>query len=131
MGANSDVVQQALGTIIMRDLSAAEAVVAQDFVWHIPGRSVIGGDAVGAAGWADKLHRLLGAGLRPQLLTMLEGDEQVAVLQRNVAEAGDHSLDVRVVNLFTVRDGKVSRLETFFGDQHAVEAFWNAVLVEA
>ena len=38
------------------------------------------------------------------------------------------TLDVRVVNLFHVEDGKVTRLETFFGDQPAAEAFWNSVL---
>ena len=65
---------------------------------------------------------------RPTALELLEGEQHVAAVQRNTATSGAHSLDVRVVNLFTIEDGKVARLDTFFSDQPAAEAFWSAVL---
>ena len=127
MTTNTDIVQQALAAVRTGDASSYAALVAEDCVWHIPGSSSISGDVTGAAAWSEKLQRLLGAGLQPQVLAMLEGDDHVAVLQRNTAEVGEHRLDVQVVNLFTIADGKVARLDTFFGDQPAAEAFWNAV----
>jgi ketosteroid isomerase-like protein len=76
----------------------------------------------------SRLTQLLDAGLQPQVVAILEGEEHVAVLQRNTASANGATLDVQVVNLFTVADGKVARLDTFFGDQRAAEDFWNAAL---
>jgi ketosteroid isomerase-like protein len=124
----TEVVQKALGAVRGGDLEAASAVVTDDFVWHIPGRSSIAGDARGVAEWAEKLARLLGAGLQPTLLDMLEGKEGVVALQHNTAQSGSHTLDVSVVNVFTLSDGKVSRLDTYFGDQEAADTFWRAAL---
>ena len=125
---NIEIVQGALGAARAGDASSFDTHIAEDFVWHIPGTSSISGDAIGAAAWSEKLSRLIGAGLQPQLLSMLEGPDHVAVLQRNTADVDGHRLDVQVVNLFTITAGKVARLDTFFSDQPAAEAFWNAVL---
>lgn len=128
MATNTEIVQQALAAVRGGDLDAARAVVHEDFVWHIPGTSPISGDTTGVEAWSAQLQRLLGSGLQPQMLAMLEGPEHVAAIQRNTAEAGGHTLDVKVVNLFSIRNGKVARLDTFFGDQRAAETFWSGVL---
>lgn len=123
-----DIVQQALTAVLTGDLDAAREVVAEDFVWHIPGASKIAGDAAGPDGWGDRLRLLFAHGLQPQVIEAFEGDQRAVVLQRNVARSGERSLDVQVVNVFTVEEGKVRRLDTFFGDPDAVERFWDAVL---
>ena len=128
MSTNLDLVQRALGAVRTGDLDAAASVVADDFVWHIPGSSPIAGDVTGAEAWSAKLHQLLGAGLQPQVLAMLEGESHVAAYQRNTASAGGHELDVEVVNLFTIVDGRVARLDTFFSDQAAADRFWTGAL---
>jgi uncharacterized protein len=124
----AELVQQALAAVRTGDLERAREVVSDDFVWHIPGTSTISGDAVGAEQWSTKLAQLLAAGLQPQLIEMLEGESFVAAVQRNTATATTATLDVQVVNLFTVTGGKVARLDTFFGDQVAAEAFWNVAM---
>lgn len=128
MGTNTDLVMQVLGAMRSGDVDAAARHVSDDFVWHIPGSSAISGDAVGFTALAQKMQRLVGAGLRPEVLAVLEGESHVANLQRNVAEAAGHRLDQQVVNLFTIADGTITRLDTFFSDQPAAEAFWDAVL---
>lgn len=128
MGANADLVMQVMGAVRAGDVDVAAPHVSDGFVWHIPGGCAISGDVQGLAGLAQKMQRLVGAGLQPQVLAMLEGESHVANLQHNVAEAGGHRLDQQVINLFTVSDGKISRLDTFFSDQPAAEAFWDAVL---
>lgn len=128
METNGDVVMAALGAVRGGDLARASELVSDAFVWHIPGTSSISGDATGVEEWSTKLNRLLAAGLQPALIELLVGDGHVAAVQRNTATNGDHSLDVRVVNLFSLEEGKITRLDTFFSDQPAAEAFWNAVL---
>jgi len=128
MGANTDLVGELMGAVRGGDVEAASQLVTDDFVWHIPGTSAISGDAVGVEAFAQKLRRLVEAGLRPEVLDVLEGSSHVANLQRNVAESGGHRLDQRVLSVFTITDGKVSRFDTFFSDQPAAEAFWDAVL---
>ena len=126
--SNVEVVQQAMAAVRTGDTEGQQRLVAPDFVWHLPGSGKLGGDLHGAQAWAERLSTLLGAGLQPQLLGMLEGGDHVAALQRNTASVDGHELDVQVVNLFTVRDGQVARLDTFFGDQPHAEAFWESVL---
>lgn len=125
---NTETVQQALGAVRTGELDRARELVHDDFVWHIPGTSTISGDARGVEEWATKLAKLLGAGLQPQVIAMMESESHVAAVQRNTASAGSATLDVLVVNLFTMAEGKVSRLDTFFGDQTAAESFWNTAL---
>ncbi len=126
--SNVELVQTALAAVREGNVERAREIVADDFVWHIPGTSPISGDAAGPDGWAQKLGQLLAAGLKPEVQAMLEGADHVAVLQRNTASIRRHTLDVRVINLFTVHEGKVARLDTFFGDQAAADAFWQGAL---
>lgn len=128
MAANADLVMKLMAAVRGGDLETARGLTTDDYVWHVPGTSTISGDAVGVDAVAEKLRRLVEAGLRPEMIAVLEGESHVAVVQRNVASADGRELDVRVVSLFTVDDGKLARMETFFGDQPAAEEFWNAVL---
>ncbi len=128
MPSHADTVLAALAAVVGGDVEAARPLVADDFVWHVPGEGAIGGDVVGVDDWSDKLRRLVEAGLRPEILSILEGGDQVAVVQRNRAVSGEHALDVRVVNLFTLDAGKLQRMETFPGDQRAIDGFWDAIL---
>lgn len=131
MSTHSDLVERSLLAVVTGDVAALQRLVTPDFVWHLPGKSPIAGDVHGAEAWSAKLRSLLDTGLRPELLAMLEADDHVAVLQRNTARTGEHSLDVHVVNLFTVREGRLARLDTFFSDQYAVDAFWTQTMSPA
>ena len=128
MPGNADLVQRALGAMRSGDMEAARSLVADEFTWHVPGESKVSGEVSGARGWSEKLRLLLSHGLQPEVIALLEGPHRVAVFQRNRAEVGENRLDVHVVNLFTLGDGRVLRLDTFFDDQRAAEKFWDAVL---
>lgn len=125
---NTELVKRALGAIRADDDEAAREVVADDFVWRIPGESPIAGEARGVDEWGEKFRRLVEAGLKPEVLATLEGEGHAAFVQRNRAEIDGHTLDVRVVNLFAIEAGKVTRMDTFFDDQAALDAFWTGVL---
>ena len=126
MATDIEIVQQAVGAAAVGDLEAARQVVAEDVVWHIPGTSPSSGDIRGLEAWAQHFARLFGAGLKPQILAFLQGDGYVAAVQRNVADNGGRHLDIPVITLYTLRDGQVARMDTYFGDQVAAEEFWSA-----
>ena len=127
---NIEIVQGALAAIRSGEPEQARERLTDDFVWHIPGTSSISGDTLGAEETVARFTRLVEAGLRPEIITMLEGPDHACAFQRNRASIDGHELDVHVVNLFEVRDGMLARMDTFFSDQPALEDFWNAVLPE-
>jgi hypothetical protein len=45
------------------------------------------------------------------------------VLQHNEADANGRQLDVRVLNLYTLRQGRVDRQDIFFADQEHADRF--------
>lgn len=124
--AGAQLVQQFLGAARSGDSAALGSLITDDFVWHLPGSGRIAGDAHGADAAIARLKTVIGAGVRPQVIDVLEGDGHVAVLQHNVADADadGRQLDVVVVNLFTLRDGRVARQDTFFADQEDADRFW-------
>lgn len=129
MPTRAEVALTALAAAASGDVEQVERLVTDEFVWHIPGHSIISGDAHGAGAWAAKLQRLISAGLQPEIVDLLEGGRHVALLQRNRAGTGQDALDVLVVNLFDVTDdGVLTRLDSFFSDQPAVDRFWNKAL---
>ncbi len=121
---NLEAVRLAFDGLGAGDLQAVRAVVSEDIVWHVPGDSKISGDAVGIEAWAAKLQSLFASGLNAELLNVMAEGDQVITVQRNSASASDGELDILVLNLFTLADGKLSRMQTFPGDQYALDAFW-------
>lgn len=67
------------------------------------------------------------AGDRPaELVTLLEGPDAAAVVQRNhVADADGGSQLVTAVTLVKVRAGRIAELEYFVSDQYVVDALWS------
>ena len=128
MPTNIEIVQEALSAIRAGEAERAQQHLTDDFLWRIPGTSSISGETHGAEETIARFTRLVEAGLRPEIITMLEGPDHACAYQRNRAEIEGHELDVRVVNLFEVHEGRVARMDTFFSDQPALEDFWNAVL---
>ncbi len=121
---NLEAVRRAFEGIGSGDWDAVRAVVSEDVVWHIPGDSKIAGDAVGIEAWAAKLQNLFTSGLNVELLNVMGAGDQVITVQRNSAATTGGELDILVLNLFTLADGKLSRMQTFPGDQYALDAFW-------
>lgn len=126
MTTNLELVKTAVFAAATGDLDTARSLVADDFVWHIPGTSPVSGDFHGVDGWSAHLTRLFGAGLKPEIVAWLEGSDHVVAVQRNVAENNGKRLDVPVLALYTIKDGRVQRMDSFFGDQVAAEDFWSS-----
>jgi ketosteroid isomerase-like protein len=129
--SNLDVVQRAFGAALAQDWDTVRPLLHDDFTWTIPGRSRISGDAVGVDAFAARFGEILAGGLHVELLDTLAAGEHVVTVQRNSAPPGDGgpALDLTAVNLFTVRDGKLARMQSFVSDQYALDAYWGPAAV--
>lgn len=117
-------VQQALGALAMGDLETAASLAVEGVVWRVPGRSRIAGDAVGLDAVRNRLQMLLSAGVNIEVLNVMSAGDQVVTVQRNSGAVEGRELDITVLNLTTISDGKIGRIDTFPSDVDALDRFW-------
>lgn len=105
-------------------------LLAEDAVWHQPGRNRFSGRHEGAAAVAALVAGMLersGGTLRvePSGEPMPNG-ELVAVPVRFRAERDGARLDAAGVDLLTVREGRIVRVALFSADGPGEDRFWGA-----
>jgi ketosteroid isomerase-like protein len=122
---NIEQVQRGLAAALSGDWSTLETLVHGDVIWHIPGSSPIAGDAIGIDAFVAMVQKVFSSGLNVDLLNVFAAGDQVATLQRNTATSNDGDLDILVVNIFTMTEGKLTRLQTFPSDLYALDRFWS------
>jgi ketosteroid isomerase-like protein len=112
---DADEVMQEYGAAWGRgDPAGAFAFYADDVVMHLPGRSALAGEHRGKAAVVDAILALLA---RTDGLP-------VTVVLREVATRGDATLELRRVNVYRIRDGKITDIDIFEADQYEVDAFF-------
>jgi ketosteroid isomerase-like protein len=104
-----------------------EVLLADDVVWHWPGRSSVSGDYRGRDAALDLLrgfHQLTGNRLQVQPMDILEGEDHLMSFTHVTADReGDH-LDVVMADAMRFGpDGRVVEYWTLSNDQAAVDAF--------
>lgn len=110
------------------DVPGAMALFAPDVVWHQPGANRFSGDHVGGAGVGQLLGGMMEASqgtfqLKVDGAAMINGD-LVAVPVRFSGSRGDATMDMRGVDLLTIRDGKIVEVHLFSEDGPAEDRFW-------
>jgi ketosteroid isomerase-like protein len=104
-----------------------EVLLAEDVVWHWPGRSSVSGDYHGreaALGLLRGFHELTGSRLTVEPVDILEGENHLMSFTHVTADReGDH-LDVMMADAMRFgSDGRVAEYWTLSNDQSAVDAF--------
>ena len=104
-----------------------DILLADDVVWHWPGRSSVAGDYRGrdaALGLVRGFRELTQNRLRIAPLDILEGDEYLMSFTHVTAEQDGQSLDVVMADAMRFGpDGRVVEFWTLSNDQQAVDAF--------
>jgi uncharacterized protein len=85
-------------------------LLADDIVWHTPGRNPLSGDYRGkdAVALFGRLAEEAGGTLRADVHDLLTTDDHGVGLVTATARGGDHRLAVNDINVFHLRDGKVT-----------------------
>jgi ketosteroid isomerase-like protein len=104
-----------------------EILLADDVVWHWPGRSSVSGDYQGreaALALLQGFHTLTANRLKVAPLDILEGEDHLMSFTHVTADReGDH-LDVIMADAMRFGDdGRVVEFWTLSNDQKAVDAF--------
>ncbi len=125
---NEDLVKEAFAAFGRGDIEVLRRqYFAEDIRWHFPGRSALAGDHEGVDRVVQMLGRpaeLSGGTHRIELHDVIGNDDHVVALHTTRAERAGRQLEVQVVHVFHVRDGKVTEAWTHHGDLYSVDQFW-------
>jgi len=125
--AYESVVRRAYGDFESGDLDLLAVVMAQDVVWHEPGRSPLAGDYKGPAavlGFLRQLQARSGGTFKIEVLDVLSEPERAVVLQRETASRSGSTLDVVVAVDFEIHHGKITEVTVYQADTYQFDEFW-------
>jgi len=125
---NEDLLRKGYVAAQALDIEGAEEALAEDVVFHVPGRGLISGEYRGrdaVLGFFAKGHELSGGTLQIELHDVLANDDHAIALQVNRAKRNGKSLEARVVGVYHVRDGKAAEAWFFTDSQDENDQFWS------
>ena len=106
----------------------AFAFYAEDVVMHLPGRSQLAGVHKGKAAVVAAIRALLartdGTAVTVEVHDRLASETGVALLLHEVVSRGEETLDLRRVNVYRVREGKITDIDIFEANQYDVDEFF-------
>jgi uncharacterized protein len=113
MGAkeNADLVRRGYEAFQKGDLAAFDDILADDCVWHVPGRGQLAGDKTGRQAVVEyygKLGELSEGSIAVDVHDVLANDEHVTGLHGTSARRGAKSYETMEVIVFHVQGGRVS-----------------------
>jgi ketosteroid isomerase-like protein len=101
---------------------------AEGMRWHVPGKSRLAGDYEGEAQVLELINRIFelsGGTYAVELQDVLANDDQaVSISTAHAERAGTHWED-DVVQVWRIRDGKVTEMWLYVADQYAQDEFWS------
>ncbi|MEO8457996.1 MAG: nuclear transport factor 2 family protein [Chloroflexota bacterium] len=111
-----------------QNADALREVLADDVVWHVPGKNLVSGDWRGpdeVVRFVNRVRELSGGTARPQLLGVLANDGWAVALVRMFAEREGRKLDGSFQAwAYRIADGKIAEFWFLVEDRYAVDAFW-------
>ncbi len=125
---NEDLLRTGFDAFGRGDMEALGKLFTDDVVWHFPGTSQLAGEYRGkeeVLGFLGKSFELSGGTLRLEIHDILANDEHGTVLTHVTGQREGKSLDDNSVQVFHIRDGKVSESWIHPGDLYAGDDFWS------
>jgi uncharacterized protein len=129
--ANADVVRRVFDAVRQRDLDGLLSLCHRDVVVREPRSLPHGGDHHGldqvraaAIRWGQTwapYQQNAELSFEPEIFTVSDG--HVVARWRLRARDGTEGIDVEVIDIYRLRDGKVLELETYFRDTAALVGF--------
>ena len=125
--AYESVVRRAYQDFESGDLDLLGVVMAQDVVWHEPGRSGLAGDYKGpqaVLGFLGQLKARSGGTFKVEILDVLSEPERAVVFQRETATRNGNALDVIAAVDFEIHHGKITEVTVYQADTYMFDEFW-------
>ena len=110
------------------DIPAVAQLLADDIVWHIPGRSPLAGDYRGRDAviefFTQVVQRSEGS-FRLEIHDLLASDEHVVAIVTEIAHRGDQALNARTTHVWHVHDGQATEFWALAADAYTLDEFWS------
>jgi ketosteroid isomerase-like protein len=106
------------------DSEALRGLIAEDVVWHVPGRNPLAGEIRGLDELVAWLGRVAALGFTLREHDVFGNDEHVCALSYMGARRPGVAIETRVTSIFHFRDGR--QIERWFYPDD-IDA-WNAIL---
>lgn len=124
---NEELVRRGYAAFQSGDMATLNELFADDIVWHSPGRNQMSGDFKGTDAVLEQFRKIFevsGGTFKIDIHDVLANDDHVVVLAHATAEREGRRLDDNNVQVFHVRDGKVTEQWLQPGDAYASDEFW-------
>jgi ketosteroid isomerase-like protein len=111
------------------DPEPLQEMLADDVVWHVPGRSPIAGDHEGieaVMAYFERRRALARATFRIEVRAVLASGDLVMQLAGGTAELGGESVAWETVGVFRVRDGKIAEGRLVPFDLYLFDRVWSS-----
>jgi uncharacterized protein len=111
------------------DIAAVRALLAEDVVWRVPGRTALSGEYRGhgpVLALLSKRAELSGETFRIEVKEMLAERDLVAVLCTVSAERFGQYWASPAIHLWRIRVDEAVEMHEFGSDQHGEAEFWSA-----
>jgi uncharacterized protein len=126
---NQDLVQAASAAFGRGDLSTLQdQFFAPDIIWHIAGTGPLAGDYEGAQqvmGVLSKISQLAAGTVQPALHDVLVSSDHTVALTTITAERAGKQLQLNLVHVIHVENGKATEVWTQSSDPTAAAEFWS------
>lgn len=126
---NEDLVRAGVAAFQRGDMDALRKQYwTDDIRWHVPGRSPLSGDYEGpdqVIQYFARVFEATGGTLGIELHDVLANDEHAVALYTASGERSGKQLTDNEVQIYHVRDGKVSEAWTYTTDQYAADEFFS------
>ena len=110
------------------DMATLADVFAEDMVWHFPGNHPLAGDHKGRDAVFSILAKsgeMSGGTFNIELHDVLANDDHAVAIQLETGSRGGKQLNQLDVEVFHMKDGKITEWWSFAGDQRGEDAFWS------
>lgn len=124
---NATLIRRGLESFARGDLDTLRELMADDVVWHQPGRTPLGGDYKGPEGVLEllqKLRDLSDGTFAVVLVDLLANPERAVAIQEETARREGRDLDMASAIEFEIHRGKITEVTVYHADTYHFDDFW-------
>jgi uncharacterized protein len=106
------------------DAELVRNVTIDDVVWSFPGTSPISGEARGVDAIMRRARTIASCDVKVEIIRAVHGFSGIAIILHNTGNRNDRILDEHLAAVFSFRDDRICRLDTYLSDIEMAERFF-------